>query len=305
MRLRYALPLSLAAIALACPALALAQASDRTLGTLDALHTACRGADAGDNDTLYSVSIDAPWRWGTRTEDEEFLPVDTRHNLRAFSGAAELLPSHMETIGFVANEARGAELAAARDGGARLRVGFFLGFDDPERSSCLIRPRAAVTLVRMDVAFVELVDAQGHVLAREDTERFRSWQDDADREGIPGTGPRAAIGTPSIADGTAVPDGWTRALRTASAGALGRTLGRCHADGVGRGALPDAMAHVRLRVDGRTGRVTESSVEIANVGDSDEVDCIVAAVAHVDLPAGSADLAGRTVDVSVPVTLAN
>lgn len=292
-------------VVLGLPGLALAQASDRTLGTLDALQTACRAADAGDNDTLYSVSIDAPWRWGTRAEEEEFLPVDTRHNLRAFSGSAELLPSHMETIGFVANDARSAELSAAREGGARLRVGFFLGFDDPERSSCLIRPRAAVTLVRMDVAFVELVDDQGHVLAREDTERFRSWQDDADREGIPGTGPRAAVGTPSIADGTTVPDGWTRALRTAGAGALGRTLGRCHAEGVGRGAVPDSMAHVRLRVDARTGRVTESSVEIANVGDTDEVDCIVDAVAHVDLPAGSADLAGRTIDLTVPVTLAN
>ncbi len=303
--MRIGTALALLPVVLGLPGLARAQASDRALATLDALHTACRAADAGNNDTLYSVSIDAPWRWGTPGEEEEFLPVDTRHNLRAFAGSAELLPSHMETIGFVANEARSAELSAAREGGARLRVGFFLGFDDPERSSCLIRPRAAVTLVRMDVAFVELIDAQGHVLAREDTERFRSWQDDADREGIPGTGPRAAVGTPSIADGTAVPEGWTRALRTAGAGALGRTLGRCHAEGVGRGAAPESMAHVRVRVDGRTGRVTESSVEIANVGDTDEVDCIVDAVAHVDFPAGSADLAGRTIDLSVPVTLAN
>jgi hypothetical protein len=281
---------------------AAAQSSDRPLASLDAVVAACRGADEeGHTTTLYSITVDGAWRFDER--DEDFLPLDTRRNLRAMSGSVELLPSHMEMIGFVANDARGTQLEAARSHGARLRVGFFLGFDDPERSSCLIRPRAGVTLVRMDVAFVEIVDATGGLVARDDTERYRSWHDDEGRDGIPGTGPRAAIGTPSIADGAAVPDGWARAVRGAAA--LVRTVGRCHADGVTRGAQPDATIRVRLRVEGRTGHVNESSVEIANVGDTDEVDCIVEAVGHLDLPAGSGDVAGRAVDLSIPITLAN
>ena len=279
-----------------------AQGGDRALPSLDALQNACRAADDGDTNDLYSVTVEGTWRFDAR--DDDFLPVDTRRNLRAFAGAAELLPSHMEMIGFVANEARGAQLEAARTSGARLRVGFFLGFDDPERSSCLIRPSAGVTLVRMDVAFVELVDASGALVAREDTERFRSWQDDADRAGIPGSGPRAAVGAPSIADGVAVPDAWARAIRTAAAGALGRTLGHCHQAGLSRGAVADSTVRVRVHVEGRTGHVTESSVEIANVGDSDEVDCIVDAFAHLDLP-GASELGGRAVDLSIPITLAD
>lgn len=304
--------LALSALALCVPmglamgsgaSLARAQARDRALTSLDAVHAACRGAENGEATHLYSMTVEGSWHFEDRSDD--FLPVDTHQNLRALSGSVELLPSHMELIGFVANDARVTELEAARAAGAHLRVGFFLGFDNPDRSSCLIRPRAAVTLVRMDVAFVEVVDAHGALVAREDTERYRSWEDDEGRAGIPGSGPRAAVGAASIADGSAVPDGWARALRTASSGALVRTLGRCHAAGVGRGASGDAMIRVRLHVEGRTGRVTESSVEIANVGDTDEVDCIVEAVGHLDLPAGSGDVASRAVDLSIPVTLAD
>ena len=294
--------LLLALVGAASPALA--QSGDRALTSLDAVQSACRAADQDGNTTsLYSVTVDNPWRFDER--DEDFLPLDTRRNLRAFSGSVELLPSHMEMIGFVASTARGAELEAARSSGARLRVGFFLGFDDPERSSCLIRPRAGVTLVRMDVAFVELVDGSGRLVAREDTERYRSWHDDEGRDGIPGTGPRAAVGTATIADGAAVPDNWARAIRAAAAGALVRTLGACHAAGVTRGASPEATIRVRLHVEGRTGHVVESSVEIANVGDTDEVDCIVEAVGHLDLPAATGDVAARAVDLSIPITLAN
>jgi hypothetical protein len=290
------------ALALAVAPAARAQADDRPLATLTAVQNACRAADGGDSDALYSVTIEGSWRFDEAAED--FLPIDTRRNLRALSGSVELLPSHMEMIGFVANEARAHELEAARAAGARLRVGFFLGFDDPERSSCLVRPAAAVTLVRMDVAFVELVDASGGLVAREDTERYRAWHDDAGRDEIEGTGPRGVIGSATVTGGS-LPDGWARAFRTASGGATGRALGRCHREGVARGAVGDAIVRVRLSVDGRTGHVSASSVEIANVGDEDEVQCIVDAIAHVDLPAGSGDVVGRTVDVSVPVTLAD
>ena len=53
-----------------------------------------------------------------------------------------------------------------RERGARLRLGFFIGFDEPDRTACLLRSRHAVTTVRMDVAYVELVARDGTILAK-------------------------------------------------------------------------------------------------------------------------------------------
>lgn len=288
----------LVSLALAAPA----RADERPLVDLDAVHAACRASEGGVNAELYSVLIDAPWRFGSA--DEEFLPVDTARNLRAFSGSVQLLPSRMEEIGFLASEERAATLEAARAQGASLRVGFFLGFDDPERSSCLVRPRAAVTMVRMDVAFLELVDADGGVIAREDTERYRSWHDDAERTTIPGVGPRARVETANIG-GAAAPDAWQRAIASAASSTLGAALATCHRDGIARGAEAEATIRVRLTVEGRTGRVTGSGVEIANVGDTDEIECIESALEHVELGAGPPELASRTVELVVPISLVN
>ena len=289
-------------LAVVTVAVAPARADDLPLPDLDAVHAACRASEGGDNAELYSVLIDAPWRFGS--VDEEFLPVDTGRNLRALSGSVQLLPSRMEEIGFLASDERAATLEAARTQGAALRVGFFLGFDDPERSSCLVRPRAAVTMVRMDVAFLELVGADGAVIAREDTERYRSWHDDAERTRVPGEGPRARVEPASIG-GTPAPDVWQRAIATAAAGPLGIALGQCHRDGITRGASAEATIRVRLTVEGRTGRVTESGVEIANVGDTAEIECIETALEHVELPAAPGELASRTVELVVPISLVN
>ncbi len=279
-----------------------ARADDLPLPDLDAVYAACRASEGGANAELYSVLVDGPWRFGSA--DDEFLPVDTDRNLRAFSGSVQLLPSRMEEIGFVASDARAATLEAARTEGAALRVGFFLGFDDPERSSCLVRPRAAVTMVRMDVAFLELVGPDGSVIAREDTERYRSWHDDAERTVIPGTGPRARVEIATIS-GAPAPDGWQRAIATASAGTLGTALATCHRDGIVRGAEAEATIRVRLTVEGRSGRVTASGVQITNVGDTDEIECIETALGRLELGAGPAELGSRTVDVVVPITLVN
>ena len=286
----------LATLAFALPA----QADDHPLTNFDAVQAACRASEGGVNAELYSVLLDSPWRFGPG--DEEFLPVDTARNLRAFSGAVQLLPSHMEEIGFVANDERAATLEAARSQGAALRVGFFLGFDDPERSSCLLRPRAAVTMVRMDVAFLELIGADGAVIAREDTERYRSWHDDAERTAIPGTGPRARVEAATLG-GSPGPETWQRALAAAATGALGTALATCHRDGIARGAEAESTIRVRLTVEGRTGHVTDSGVEIANVGDTDEITCIEAALQHVELGAGPAEVLSRTVELVVPISL--
>jgi hypothetical protein len=278
------------------------RADELRLADLEAVHAACRASEGGVNAELYSVLVDGPWRFGSA--DEEFLPVDTARNLRAFSGSVQLLPSHMEEIGFLASEERARTLEEARAQGAQLRVGFFLGFDDPERSSCLVRPRAAVTMVRMDVAYLEIVGADGSVIAREDTERYRSWHDDAERTTIPGEGPRARVEPASIGSATA-PEVWQRAIASAAATTLGTNLSRCHREGIARGAETEATIRVRLTVEGRTGHVTGSGVEIANVGDTDEIECIETALEHVELGAGPGDLASRTVELVVPISLVN
>jgi hypothetical protein len=61
---------------------------------------------------------------------------------------------------------------------------------------------------------------------------------------------------------------------------------------------------VRARLDGRTGRFTESEVAMSDLGDADEATCIATALRAVSLPPGTADWA-RVVDVTVPVRLAN
>ena len=46
-------------------------------------------------------------------------------------------------------------------------------------------------------------------------------------------------------------------------------------------------------------------MEIANVGDTDEIACIEAALSRLELTAGPAELASRTVELVVPISLVN
>lgn len=284
-----------------------AVAQDVPLLTAAQVGAACDEARAGEHERLWSLVIDTGWRFASvETELGEdgsvassFLPIDTRRNLRALRGRVEVMPAGLEAIGFVASDARAAELEAARIGGASLRVGFFLGFDDPARSACLVRGSAAISLVRMDVAFLELVDREGRVVAREDTDRYTAWSDDRGRDVLPGSGPRALVGEASISTGR-LPANWQGEL---SGPALGAALGRCHEAGVGRGADGDASVRLRVTVE-RAGRVVASTVELANVGDEEELRCIEDAVGAVSLPGGPAELPAR-VDVLVPIRLAN
>jgi hypothetical protein len=284
-----------------------AAAQDLPLLSAADVGAACDAARAGEHDRLLSIVVDPGWRF--RSLETEFaedgtvaasaLPVDTRRNLRALRGRVEVMPAGLETIGFVASESRAVELEAARVGGARLRIGFFLGFDDPGRSACLVRGSRAISLVRMDVAFLELLDVEGRVLARQDTDRFTSWSDDRGRDVLPGSGPRAVVGEATISTGR-LPANWQGTL---SGPELGAALGRCHEAGVGRGADGDASVRVRLTVE-RAGRVVASTVELANVGDEEELRCIEGAVGALSLPGGPAELPAR-VDVLVPIRLAD
>jgi hypothetical protein len=290
----------------AAPALAglfgspgLASAQDRALADLPAVHAACRAADdEGIHDRLYSILLDGVARFTAREGDEEgevLYTLPDARSLRAMGGSVQLVPAHLEPIAFVANQERARALEAARDHGARVRVGFFLGFDEPERRACLVRASQAVTALRIDVAFVELVEADGSVVAREDHDRLRAWSDDANRTAS--QEPEASVGLPTT-DGSSAPEPWARALRAAG---LARQLVACHVAGVAQGAAREAMVQVRLRVDARAGRVEDAVIEVGNVGNDDENTCVLAALRAVSL-AAAANVAGH-LDLRVPVHL--
>lgn len=274
---------------------------ERVLGDLDAVRDACRFAEARPAREVLVAELDPGWRFGTLTEDG-FLAIEARRNFRALRGRAELFTAGLEPIGFVATPERADELEAARARGARLRVGFFLGFDQPDRTACVVRSRFGVSTIRMDVAFVELLAPDGTLIAREDTDRYRAWHDDAERNEVPGTGPRAAIDAPSTPSG-AVPDAWRDGLTRATAGDVGRALSVCHRDGIARGAETTGRVVVRLRVDGRTGRVVESELALSDLGDTEEAECVAGALRGVALPPGPGEWATRTVELTVPVRL--
>jgi hypothetical protein len=222
------------------------------------------------------------------------LFVDTRTNLRALGGRVALMPAGLEPIGFRVTRARGRQLEAARRDGAILRVGFFLGQDDRDRTLCIVRPAGGQTLVRAEVAFAEIVRPDGSVVAREDTERLRALEDDDAPQSIPGAGPRARIDAPYALRGAA-PDAWRQALVAAGqpGAPVARALAACHAEGVGRGAAEHSRVVVRLVVT-RAGAVRRAEVELSDNGDEAEAQCVARAIGAVSLPALGAAAWGQT-----------
>ena len=248
--------------------------AETPLRSLAELKEACREAREPGRRSLYVVQL-GQYRFGRATEDG-FLPIDTRHNLRAFGGAAALFPSDLEPIGFRASEERQRALREARRAGAKLRVGFFLGFDG-EGQPCVLRASVSVSTVRMDVAFVELVDSRGRVIARDDTERLRAWRDDEALDRIEGEGPRVAVEDPWVRQGT-VPAEAVAALR-----AVAPALGRCHARNIANGGERQGRVLVQVQVVG--GRIREASVAFTTFGEEALGECVVRVLQRVSLPA--------------------
>ena len=283
------------------------------LRDIAAVQRACRDATGPGERALYSVAVPREqWRFGGMQLNEVAnsdatgvtmaesgtLFIDTQHNLRIVDGHAEVLPAGLEPIGFTVSRERARLLERARTDGASLRLGFFLGMDGRDGTLCVVRSTAAVTLVRAEVAFIELVSASGAVVAREDTERLRSLRDDTDQAA--GDGPRASIEPPY---GNTVPPSWTEALLAAPRGAVGRALSACHATGLAHGAARDGSVVVRLDVLARTGAVRGSEIEIAANDDADEAQCVAHALAGVTLPPLSEVRDERVLALSVPVHL--
>lgn len=280
-----------------------ADATPHVLQELADLHRACRTEPNGRRHALYAVDVGpGGWSFGSYERSARMLPLAVRRNLRAFGGAAELFPARMESVGFVAGPNRARVLAGLEGAGAALRVGFFLGFDDPVSTRCLVRPAAGVTTVRMDIAFIEVIDGDGRLIAREDTDRLRAWLDDLERDGIAGTGPRGEARAPMLVGGRVVtPAAWIETFGAANRAELGRALAQCHADGIERGAEGTGQVVVRLVVDPQTGRVEQRELELSSLDDRREAQCIVDAVGAVVLP--PATVTTPRAALSVPVHL--
>ncbi|MGE0786768.1 MAG: hypothetical protein AB7S26_13935 [Sandaracinaceae bacterium] len=272
-----------------------ARADAEALESVAAVHEACEQAREGGRPHLYVIDVDDGWR----TAGQDHLRVEVRRNLRAFDGHVAILLTHFQSIEFEIEDAeRIASLRRAAQEGARLRLGFFLGFDDPNRQACLVRNEHAVTIVRADLAFAEL--RQGETaLARAEDDRLRAWQDDQETLAIPGEGPRGAVGDARFTNGAAAPESWQHALAAAETRGL---IGRCHADGVQRGAAPDGQVVVRLNIETRTGRIRRADVALSSVSDDAEAECIAHAVGQTTtLSAAPPEWRADVVDLAVPV----
>ncbi len=234
-----------------------AQDVERSLGDIAALHDACREAEGPGRRALYALVVDA---YGLSAYDEGLggVPVDTRRNLPAFGGAAVLFPAGLEPMVFRGSEERGQVVHAAAESGARLRVGFFLRFDGRGRP-CLLRAAVSVSTVRVDLAYLELVDAEGRVLAREDTERLRAWRDDMTLDGL-AEGPPAAL---RVLEGPGRADLQTLAVREA--------LAACRPEGPRPGPLV-----LRYRLD--RGQVAEVRSALDATGDARVAGCVTASL---------------------------
>ncbi len=273
-----------------------ARAEDE-LGSIAAVHTACREARSQPRPQLHVIEVES--RLGAYRSERGLLFVDTRRNLRAFDGHVSLLISGLEPVAFEVDEAEAQRLRAATD--ARLRIGFFLGFDDRMRQPCVIRNAHAVTIVRADLAFAELLSAEGERLARTETERLRSWLDDRRANAIPGEGPRGRVGAATFDNAQQPPESWQRSLQAA---AIRAGIAQCHTEGVARGAAGNAEVVVRLNVETRTGRIRRSDVAISSLGDTAEGECIARAIGSAaSLPAGPSNWQADVTDLSVPVRL--
>ena len=275
----------------AVPGLALAEG--RALDSVSDVHEACNAARERVVQRLYVLEVQDGWRFGALDEGE--LVVDTGRNFRALDGRVSLLVPPAEHLGFEATAEEAERLRAAN---GRLRVGFFLGFDDRGRQPCLVRNRFATTIVRADVAYLEIVDAEGERVARAETDRLRAWADDQEALAIEGEGPRGAVDAASFANGSAAPESWQAAL---SAPAVRARIARCHAAGIERGAAREGQAVIRLNVESRTGRIRRADVALSSLGDRDEALCLSQALGAVSLSRGPTGWQAEFVDLSVPV----
>lgn len=272
-----------------------AQPRAHLMRTLDDVAHACEGG-AGGRPRLHAVDV----RGGVELRRTDAgVVVDTSRNLRALSGRVSLLVAGLTPIEFVVNEGAQVEaLEAAAEQGA-LRLGFFIGFDDSRRQSCVLRGSHGVSTIRIDLAFAELWHRR-RLIHRSETELFVAWSDSVGA--LAGEGPRAVVGNARFENGAAAPASWQSAL---GADAVSQRASQCHAEAVERGAVREAQLFVRLNVERDTGTIRRADVALSTVQDEVEARCLTRALGSgFRLPPGPRTWSAEYVDLLVPIHLA-
>ncbi len=162
-----------------------------------------------------------------------------------------------------------------------------------------MRGAATQNLVRGDLAYLELVDAEGNVVTRAEYDRLRAWLDDPERVVVTGEGPRAAIGEPVVQSAGITADGaWVTRARTQ----LPQLVQRCYVPALAREASHRATVMVRLTVNAASGAVQSADVELSTLGDTAGARCVAEELGRaMSIPALRGG--GASVQVRVPVTL--
>jgi hypothetical protein len=256
-------------------------------------------------ETVYKVEVPAA-AYGFREyePDEGILAIDTRHNFRLFGGRVDLYATSNEGIEFeLAADQAATHVSAHRAGRQKLRLGFLLAFDDPDSDPCLIRPAASFT-VRADLAYAELVDAGGRVVARMTTERLDEVVPDAGEIDAPG----AAQSPPPAGQVTVTPptitgdprrrgaiDQW---VSTEGGAAIGALLEPCRVVGARSGRVVGSLA-IAMDVEA-SGAPANLRVEVDSMSNEVLSACVLEKLGTLRLPSGRS-----RVQMTLPLLFAN
>ncbi|MBI2896036.1 MAG: hypothetical protein HYY06_20930 [Deltaproteobacteria bacterium] len=307
-----------------------ARAAERELTTIAAFCQVCRAARPTDRvafpgdafqrgqarmrhaearlqtlETLYRATLpQGAFRFGEYDFESGVLPVDTRHAFRFFGGVVTLYTSSNEPIAFEVEPDRARALVdQVGRGRARLVIGFLVAFDDTESDPCLVRPSGSMA-VRADLAFSEVVDPSGRVLARMQTERLDEVLPSSPPEPGPGgsaQSPTMDAGSVTVAPPTVTGDARRRAAIDAFIAGGGATISAlvrpCRAVGARAGGRTRGSLVVAMDVDA-AGAVSGLRVEVDSIGNGELARCVVERMGGLRYPGGSGR--GR-VQVSLPL----
>ncbi len=287
-----------------------ARPADRMTFTGDAVH---RGQARSRHDearlrtleTVYTVEVPAAaYGFAEFDPDQGLLAVDTRRNFRLFDGRVDLYATNNEPIAFELEADRAAALVAGhRAGRQKMRLGFLLAFDQPDSDPCLIRPAGTFT-VRADLAYAELRDARGQVLARMTTERLDEVVPDAAEIDPPGSAqspPPAGLVTvtPPTVTGDArrrgAIDQW---MATEGGAAIGPLLEPCRVLGARAGRVVGSLA-VAMDVEA-SGTPANLRVEMDSMSNETLSACVLEKLGTLRFPSGRS-----RVQVTLPLLFTN
>jgi hypothetical protein len=225
--------------------------------------------------------------------DGESLSVDTERNLRLWGGRIDLFPSGGDALAFPLAPDRARDVVERhRRREVKLRIGFLLGHDDPDADPCLLRP-GVPPIVKADVAYMELADVAGHVLAREDTARLADAHTLAPDTSGAAASVRVTVAPPTITGDRAVAAAVEADFAGGASERLAAAIQPCvRADG------PVGTVVVDLALEG--GHASDVRIEVDSLHEDTMSACIRDAVAAWAFPAAGHHARAR---VSVPVMI--